>query len=121
MDPKGRELDPTAYIFLRRVNMLRRMYVKHPEIALGIQDILREYTVRGFPGTMPDDKNINNIQPAPQFGSSLRSVWKEGIKPLGPIGLLCYSAAHYGVVIDDLFICHQKNEVPFSINECPYQ
>ena len=102
------EIEPCAYILTKRVSMLRRMWAKHPEIQETIESIQEEYTFAHFPGAYKDNVDINNICPAPLHGSPDRASWKKDVCPKGPIGLLMYSLANFGIVLDNTFTCDTK-------------
>ena len=116
-----REVDPWALIFIRRVRMLRRMLCKHDSIVEPVRDILQQYAKNLFPGTIQDWADLPHVKPAPQPGHPDRGSWKQGIVPAGPVGHLLYSAAQYGVVIDNDLNVHMFREQSFSVVLAPFQ
>ncbi len=50
-----------------------------------------------------------------------RTIWKHGIKPKGPIGLLLQSIHYMGAALNSKFEIVQYNEVPIHLFQTPYQ
>ena len=115
------EVDPCAQIFLRRVFMFRRMVVKNPKLLDLAYGILHKYCNEGYVGTLHSNCDLLLLEPAPPVGSPHRGAWKPRVPPLGPIGLMLYSAHQYGVAIDRNFKCNKRYEVSIPFLETPIQ
>ena len=115
-----RECDPFAYVLVKRLSMLRRMLVRYSWLDEQVSAILSSYWNRGFPGTASAaGKPASPI--APWFGDTARAEWKTKHFPMGPVGYLLYSAAHFGLSLDQAYNVYQGNEVPYNMLTCPFQ
>ena len=68
----AKEVEPSAVVFIRRVMLLRRMLIKHPQLYEQISYTIHTYMLRGFPGTLGPGLSSDAISPAPPFGDPCR-------------------------------------------------
>ena len=114
------EDDPSVFIAIKRVTMLRRVVAKWPSLRARITGILQAYESQAAVGVKHDHTTIDDLTPSPPPGASDRYKWKQGITPHGPLGLFVQTlhgmAAAYSTNDDtnhaaahvsfDAFPCH---------------
>ncbi len=84
----GTDIDPMVQIFTRRAKLLRRTWVKRPEMQHMFDTIIKYYHELHAFGTRHSEVIISTLALAPPPGTAGRSEWKQRHIPLGPIGLL---------------------------------
>ncbi len=114
----GSDLDPVVQTLTRRCMALRRAIAKKPHMRGKYQGIYEAYRRCNSAATLQDDyttSQLSNLKPAPHPTMDSRSIWKQGVKPRGPIGLLLQSIHYLGAALNATFEIVQYNEVPIHI------
>ena len=102
----NKETDPSVVILLRRCIMLRRMIAKLPDLAITLAYTISLYAESGFPGTEEHYQAKTDDAEIPRLGHPDRALWKQGVCPMGPVGLLLYSISQYNIyILINLSVC----------------
>ena len=120
LESHGTDLDPAVEVLSRRVMVLKRILAKHSHMQALVQDIHLQYAARGFLGTDTSSVAIGLLRPAPPPGTGTRTQWKQGCKPLGPIGLLCLSLHEAAASLGKGLAIASRGEGVIHICTMPY-
>ena len=115
-------LEPGCQILLRRLQLTRRIFAKHPWTIPVYQRIISAYEAKGILRAIANDIIVPHMEPCPPCGASARGKWtNQSHEVAGPVGLLITSLAeHCGCIRPDLTIAGPAN-LAFHLQFLPYQ
>ena len=115
-------LEPGSQILLRRMQLARRIFAKHPWTVQAFQRITTMYEARGIEGVISNGISVPLLEPCPPCGAAARGKWtKQAHTVQGPVGLLCTSLAEHRACIRPELIITAPSHIAFHLQHVPYQ
>ena len=115
-------LEPGCQIFLRRLQLARCIFAKHPWTIDVFQRIIAAYEAQGVLGAIAVNSSEPLMDPCPPCGAAARGKWtNQSHAVAGPVGLLITSIAeHCGCIRPDLTVAGPAH-LAFHLQHLPYQ